>query len=253
MSPFYINDNKLLINNDKLAISSDCCCADRRWLRAQMRIGSIQDSVEQVFLITGNAQIAGTQRNANWLPNVIGTSDNTVYPPQNPTHTFYITYDKTLRNIKYKFSHADTAGRTPPWPSPESIATVPANKLTSEVVNYPIVIYIDAVGKTSTDRAFSTVTAGIKIFNCSLSVVGEPVVAIPDTEVTWFRRPDWVPGNTNTGPAVAFTRTLLPGYKLGKGFTINGSVTMSWEGIRPHGSFIQGWFAFYDFTNDYIL
>lgn len=251
MSPFYFKNNKLLIKENELAASADCCCPDKRWLRTQMRIGSTQDPVEQVFLITGGVQIPNTTRNADWLPNTGGTFDNTVYPPQNPTHTFYITYDKTLRNIKYRFSHADTAGSTPPWPSPESIATVPANKLTSETVNYPIQIEVFAIGRTSNDGTFATVTTGLKIFNCSLSVVGEPVVALPDTEVIWNRVPDWVPGQP-IGPTATVLRTL-PGYKLGKGFTITGTVTISWEGIRPRGSNVQGWFGFFDFTSDYII
>lgn len=260
MSPFYSKNSKLLISNNKLATSSDCCCPDQTWLRPQIRIGSTGDVIEQVILVStdiygASRQIPDTRRNANWFPNTgAGNNDFTIYPPQNTTNTFYITYDKVSRTIKYKCSHADTSGRNPPWPSAESIATVPVNKLTSETVNYPINLFVSASGKTTfaPERLNATKTSGIKIFNCNLQVVGEPVVAIPDTQTTWFRKPNWVPGDADVGPAVSVTNKL-PGYKLGKGFTITGSATISWEEIRPHGSMVQAWFALLDFTNDYII
>lgn len=262
MSPFYINDNKLLINNDELAISSDCCCADRRWLRSHARIGG-NDGFEQGWLVTsgqppGNpytsGQIPNQNRNAEWMPNSVGVTNVTMHPPTTATQTFYITYDKVARDIRWKLSGANTSGRNPPWPSAESIALVPPNKLTSEIVAYPMRLEVFAIGRRNVFNGVeaTTISTGIKWFNCNLQVVGEPVVAIPDTEVTWFRKPDWVPGDTNLGPQVQFLRQL-PGYKLGKGFTITGSLSMSWEGLRPFQSFVQGWFAFFDFTNDYIL
>lgn len=260
MSPLYLNDNKLLTVENKLATSADCCCPDERWLRSHVRIGG-NVTFEQGWLVTSgqptgnpypNAQIPNQNRNAEWMPNHV--TSTTMHPPTVVTQTFYITYNKAARDIRWKLSNASTSGRNPPWPSAESIALVPPNKLTSETVAYKMFLEIFAVGRriVLNNVEATTISTGIKYSNCNLQVVGEPIVAIPDTEITWFRKPGWVPGDPNLGPGVEFKRQL-PGYKLGKGFTITGSITMSWEGLRPWQSFVQGWFAFFDFTRDYIL
>jgi len=260
MSPIYLHNNKILLRDGKIATHEDCCCWER-WLRSQMRIGSRPDVVEQVWLVAAgepqaapyvSQQIPQTSRNADWMPNELGAStDPVVYPFTSATQSFYIIYDKAARTIRFKLSNADTSGRNPPPASPESVAVVPANKLTSETESYPLDVFVGAIGRSLNGNTIVSISAKIKLFDCSLQVVGEPNVQIPDTEVSWSRGANWVPG-TIPPPGQNFTRKLS-GHKLGKGFTITGSATMSWEGIRPLGSHIQGWFALYDYTRDYII
>lgn len=250
MSPLISKNSKLLVNDNKLATSLDCCCPEFRWLRPATRIGGISDTFEQFFLVASNQppgapypgqRIPGTESNAEWMPNNPGPGGAPiVYPLTDSTQTFYVTYDKIARNVKYRLQNGEK----------ESVAIVPVNKLTSETVSYPIGIYVEARGRIDSNTII-TLNAKIKFFNCTLSVVGEAPVQLPDTEVAW-NRGNWVPGQPNP-PAQTFERTLNPGYKLGKGFTINGSITMSWEGIRPTGNQIQGWIVLYDFTRDYII
>lgn len=261
MSPLYLKNNKLLVQDNKLASDANCCCPEwASWLRSHMRIGG-NTVFEQGWLVTLGqpiaapyiqGQIPNQNRNAEWSPNSISNPDQAImYPPQSATQTFYIIYNKAARTIRYKLSNADTTGRVPPWPTPESIAAVPLNKLTEENIDYPINVEVFAGGRVSNYLGVvnSTLSSGMKLFNCSIQVVGEPPAAIPDTEIIWLNPTN----NTANLPPQKSSIQPLPGYKLGKGFTITGSATMSWEGIRPAQSQVQGWFKLFDFTDDYII
>lgn len=260
MSPFYAKNQKLLVIDNKLSIDQNCCCPES-WLRSHIRIGG-NNTHEQGWLVTlgqppaapyTDGQIPNQNRNAEWYPNKIINADSAImHPPITQTQTFNIAYDKVARNIRFSLSGADTTGRNPPWPSVESIAVVPQNKLTSETVLYKTNLELYARGRIFTwnNISNSTLSTGMKIFGCSIAVIGEPVVAIPDTEVLWLN-PTNITDSRILPPQVSAVRELR--YKLGKGFTITGSVTITWEGIRPAQSQVQGWFRLFDFTNDYII
>lgn len=202
--------------------------ACQAWVRSQFRIGTGPDVSEQVWLLPGGASVTNTPRNADWEPTAItgGTPPQTIiYPPTTSTQSFYITYDPATRRLVYKLQNA-TMSET--QTSPESRIEVPANKLTSQTLNYPINIFLGAAG------AALTTASRTRLHNCTLSVTGEPAVQIPDLEAVW-------PGSTTT------QNRYLKG-RLGKGFTISGYVTMGWTGQRPTGSGLQGWFGFVDTT-----
>lgn len=210
--------------------SSRACTA---WARSQFRIASATDVVEQVWLVPGGAQVSNTQRNADWQPASVTVNNITggtiiIYPPTTSTQSFYITYDPVTRRLVYKLQNAIIRGLQT---SPESRIAVPANKLTSQTLNYPINIFLGAFGPSL------TTAASIRLHDCTLNVTGEPAVQIPNLEAVW-------PG---AGPT-ATQNFYLTGGKLGKGFTINGYITMGWTGRRPDGSNLQGWFGFVDTT-----
>lgn len=203
--------------------------ACQAWVRSQFRIASGPDAVEQVWLVPGGAQVANTQRNADWEPTAItggSPAQTIIYPPTTSTQSFYITYDPATMRLVYKLQNAVMRGTQT---SPESRLVVPANKLTSQTLNYPINIFLGAGG------AALTTESRLRLHDCTLNVTGEPAVQIPDLEAVW-------PGPT------AQQNRYLTGGKLGNGFTINGYVTMGWTGQRPSGSNLQGWFGFVDTT-----
>ena len=207
--------------------SSRACTA---WVRSQFRIASGPDVVEQVWLAPSPlGNIANTPRNADWEPTAItggSPAQTIIYPPTTSTQSFYITYDPVTRRLVYNLQNAIMSGNQT---SPESRIEVPANKLTSQALNYPINIFLGASG------ASLTTESRIRLHDCTLNVTGEPAVQIPDLEAVW-------PGPTTP------KNLYLTGGKLGKGFTINGYITMGWTGQRPTGSGLQGWLGFVDTT-----
>lgn len=209
----------------------DCVC--QAWARTQFRISrqNAQSDFEQVWL-TPSGGIAVTQRQAEWNPTAVSDANGIInYPPTTSTQSFYITYDPAARTLVFKLQNAIISGNQT---SPESRLIVPANKLTSQTLIYPIHMFVGATGTTTSTPP--TTASGTRFYNCVLNVTGEPAVQLPNLTAVW-------PGPTQT------QNRYLTGARLGKGFTITGNLEMSWTGQRPVGSGLQAWFGFVDTTS----
>lgn len=204
------------------------------WLRAHGRIGNNLDTVEQQLLLGPTTVVPGSTRNAEWNPNqTISTLENggysnpanyISYGPTTSSQNYIFTYDPITKLVTWKLSNAAT----------QSVYTVPVNKLNNPNINYPLSIFVAAVtGRPA--GSFPTCSSFTRIDSCLLQVVGEPAIQIPIIEVIY------PPGSTD-----GFNRTYNTQAKLGKGFTISGTVTIGWNVIRPRGSNCQFWFSIID-------
>ena len=177
----------------------------------------------------GGPPLSFTNGSATISTPIVGYPD-----PTSSSQTIQILFDPALRTVRYKLQNAvSTGGFGPEVNSEWSVFSVPSNRWTSQTIDYPIDIFIQA-------RNFggATFPASSSISDCTLAVNGEPVVQIPNTTVS---------GVGGTGAA---TNVRIAG-KLGKGFAINGTLSYGWQYTR--GTTLtasQIWFSFIGRTGE---
>lgn len=173
----------------------------------------------------GSATIGGSAA----TPPLVGYPD-----PTSSSQTIQILFDPALRTVRYKLQNAVSSGGVgPEVNSGWSVFSVPSNRWTSQTIDYPIDIFIQA-----RNLGGATFPASSSIIDCTLAVNGEPVVQIPNTTVS---------GVGSTGAA---TNVRIMG-KLGKGFAINGTLSYGWQYTRGTSlTASQIWFSFIGRTGE---
>jgi hypothetical protein len=128
--------------------------------------------------------------------------------PASPSQTFTLVFDSVANTMTFRMSNATA----------NSVYTMPAGYYDPSTSLYDLKLEV-----------YATTNAGYaELSNLSLSVTGETPVALDDMRVDF---PNTISPVTVSG-------------KLGKGFTLSGTITMSWVLTRPRRSEYQAMVRF---------